>query len=61
LDLAHALGLPKIPMMFGFMIALKKPLLIPGTLAFVGLIYIIPITVVIRLPRLSPTAWQRRS
>jgi branched-chain amino acid transport system permease protein len=49
LDLAHALGLPKIPMMFGFIIALKKPLLIPGTLAFVGLIYIIPITVVIRL------------
>lgn len=46
LDLAHALGLPKIPMMFGFIIALKKPLLIPGSLAFVALIYIIPITLV---------------
>ena len=46
LDLAHALGLPKVPMLFGFIVALKKPLLIPGTLAFVALIYIIPITLV---------------
>ena len=46
LALAHALGLPKIPMLFGFIVALKKPLLIPDTLAFVALIYIIPITLV---------------
>jgi branched-chain amino acid transport system permease protein len=45
-SLAPALGLSKVPMLLGFVIALKKPFLIPGTLAFVGLIYIIPITLV---------------
>ncbi len=49
LELAQALGLPKIPMLFGFVIALKKPLLIPGTLAFVLLIYLLPIGLVARL------------
>ncbi len=49
LGLAHTLGLPKIPMLFGLIVALKDPALIPGSLAFVSLIYIIPISVVTKL------------
>jgi branched-chain amino acid transport system permease protein len=48
LELAHMLGMRKIPVLFGIMIILKKPLLIPGTLAYVGLIYLIPFLVVTR-------------
>ena len=42
-SLAVTLGLPKIPVLFGFVIALKEPSLIPGALAYVFLIYVIPI------------------
>lgn len=47
--LADILGLPKIPALFGVMIMLKKPLLIPSALIYVLLIYVIPIGVMARL------------
>ncbi len=46
--LAEVLGLPKIPVLFGFVIMLKKPLLIPGAICFVLLIYALPIGAVAR-------------
>ena len=47
--LAEALGLPKIPALFGVMIMLKKILLIPSALIYVLLIYVIPVVVIARL------------
>lgn len=47
--LAWALGLPKIPALFGFLIMLKKPMLIPSTMLYVLLIFILPIGIVARL------------
>ncbi len=41
--LAHGLGLPKIPVLFGLVIMLKKPLLIPSTLLYLALVYLLPI------------------
>jgi branched-chain amino acid transport system permease protein len=47
--LADILMLPKIPVLFGFVIMLKKPLLIPSVILFVLLIYAVPICVVARI------------
>ena len=47
--LAWALGLPKIPALFGFLIMLKKPMLVPSTMLYVLLIFILPIGTVARL------------
>jgi branched-chain amino acid transport system permease protein len=47
--LAWALGLPKIPALFGFLIMLKKPVLVPSTMLYVLLIFILPIGIVARL------------
>jgi branched-chain amino acid transport system permease protein len=47
--LAVSLGLPKIPVLFGFVIALKEPMLIPGAILYVFLIYVSPICVIGRL------------
>ena len=47
--LADILGLPKIPVLFGFVIILKKPLLIPSAAAYVFLTYILTIGVITRL------------
>jgi branched-chain amino acid transport system permease protein len=47
--LADVLRLPKIPVLFGFVIMLKKPLLIPSVMIFVLLIYALPIGAVARL------------
>ena len=44
--LASILGLHKIPVLFGFLIMLKAPLLIPGTFAYVILIYCAPFMIV---------------
>ena len=41
--LSELLGLPKIPALFGFLIMLKKPALIPSALLYALLIYILPI------------------
>jgi branched-chain amino acid transport system permease protein len=48
-DLALGLGLRKIPALFGFLIMLKKPLLIPSSIAYVLAIYVLPIGIVARL------------
>jgi len=47
--LALALGLPKIPALFGFLIMLKKPMLVPSTMLYVLLIFLLPIGIVARL------------
>jgi len=47
--LSELLGLPKIPALFGAVTILKKPQLIPGTVAFLFLIYLLPATVILRL------------
>lgn len=47
--LALALGLPKIPALFGFTIMLKKPMLVPSTIVYVLLIYMLPVIVIARL------------
>ncbi|GAK55938.1 LivM4 protein [Candidatus Vecturithrix granuli] len=49
LRLAWALGLPKIPALFGVMIMLKTPLLFPGTILYVCLIYLLPTVLIARV------------
>ena len=49
LDLAHLVDLPRIPVLFGFENAMKKPELIPGTLFYILVIYFAPTLVVGRL------------
>jgi branched-chain amino acid transport system permease protein len=44
--LANLLGLPKIPVLFGFMIAMKEPLLLPGALAYVLVLYVLTIVLI---------------
>jgi branched-chain amino acid transport system permease protein len=48
-QIARMMGLPKIPVLFGFVIMLKKPLLIPSAVIYFVLFYLIPISVVARL------------
>ena len=45
-SLSEILGLPKIPVLFGFLIMLKKPMLFPSTLLFVCIIYGLPIVII---------------
>ena len=47
--LARGMWLPKVPVLFGCVIMLKKPFLIPSAMAYVLLIYVLPIGVVARL------------
>jgi branched-chain amino acid transport system permease protein len=47
--LAEILGLPKIPVLFGFVMMLKKPMLTPSAIIYAALIYVLPITVIARL------------
>ena len=47
--LARAMWLPKVPVLFGCVIMLKKPFLIPSAMAYVLLIYVLPIGVVARM------------
>jgi len=54
--LARALWLPKVPVLFGCVIMLKKPLLIPSVMAYVMLIYVLPIGAIARF---SATAMNR--
>lgn len=42
-ELSDLLGLPKIPALFGFLTIMKKPFLIPSTIAYVLLVYGIPV------------------
>ncbi len=47
--LSNVLGLPKIPVLFGFVIMLKQPLLIPSAMAYVVFTYVLPIGLIARL------------
>ncbi len=49
--LALALGLPKIPVLFGFVIMLKKPILIPGAIPYMLFVYVLPIGITTRLSK----------
>ena len=48
-ELSFQLYLPKLPVLFGCLIMFKKPLLIPSALAYVTLIYVVPIGGMARL------------
>ena len=48
-SLVDVLGLSKIPALFGFVIILKNPILMPGATLYVLLIYIIPVSAVARI------------
>ncbi len=47
--LAQALGMSKVPVLFGFAIMLKTPLLIPSATLYMLLVYVLPIAAVARL------------
>ncbi|MDX2502812.1 MAG: branched-chain amino acid ABC transporter permease [Deltaproteobacteria bacterium] len=53
---AQAMWLPKVPVLFGCVIMLKKPFLIPSAVTYMLLIYVLPIGVIARL---SATAMNR--
>jgi branched-chain amino acid transport system permease protein len=44
--LSYQLYLPKLPVLFGCLIMFKQPILIPGAVVYVGLIYVLPIAAV---------------
>jgi len=48
-QLAEALGMAGVPSLFGFLIILKEPALIPSTFLYLLLIYVLPITIIARL------------
>ena len=61
--LARALGLQKVPVLFGFVIMLKKPHLIPHSILYVLLVYAVPVAVTARLtlfPANRLAAWMFR-
>ncbi|MGC9333157.1 MAG: branched-chain amino acid ABC transporter permease [Anaerolineae bacterium] len=43
--LARALGMSKVPVLFGFDIVLKQPVLIPSALLYILLVYVLPVAV----------------
>ncbi|MBW1800024.1 MAG: branched-chain amino acid ABC transporter permease [Deltaproteobacteria bacterium] len=47
--LAEVVGLPKIPALFGIMMVLKKPFLVPGAVLYGLMIYVIPICIIARV------------
>lgn len=49
--LATSLGLPKIPALFGCLIILKKPMLIPSVFSYMLIVYALPVMVVARIGR----------
>jgi branched-chain amino acid transport system permease protein len=44
--ISYYLGLPKIPVLFGFLTVLKRPLLIPGTVGYLLVVYGLPILII---------------
>jgi branched-chain amino acid transport system permease protein len=46
--ISYYLGLPKIPVLFGLLSVLKKPLLIPGTTGYLILVYGLPILLIVK-------------
>jgi len=57
-EVADLLGLPKIPVLFGLLIALKDPRMIPGAMAYVAGVYVVPTVLIARLlvPMANPAA-----
>jgi branched-chain amino acid transport system permease protein len=55
---AAMLGFPKIPVLFGCVIMLKKPFLIPSTIIYLGLVYVLPIALIAKFsaPRVNRLA-----
>jgi len=51
--ISYYLGLPKIPVLFGCLVMLKKPILIPSVIGYLLLVYVLPITTIARLLRAS--------
>jgi branched-chain amino acid transport system permease protein len=49
--LIDILGLPKIPVLFGLVVMLKEPLLVPSAVVYVTTIYALPLFIVARLSR----------
>ena len=49
LPFARLMGLSKIPVLFGFVIVLKQPTLLPGTFIYLLLIYLLPVGIIARL------------
>jgi branched-chain amino acid transport system permease protein len=49
--LTDLLGLPKIPVLFGCLVVLKKPQLMPGTIIYLLLTYVLPVAVICWLSR----------
>jgi branched-chain amino acid transport system permease protein len=50
--LARALGMSKVPVLFGAVIILKDPILIPSALCYMLLIYVLPVGLIARLSAL---------
>jgi branched-chain amino acid transport system permease protein len=46
--ISYYLGLPKIPVLFGLLTIIKKPLLIPGTIGYLILVYGLPILIIVK-------------
>ena len=46
--ISYYLGLPKIPVLFGFLTVLKKPILIPGTIGYLILVYGLPLIIIVK-------------
>jgi len=49
--ISYYLGLPKIPVLFGCLIMLKKPLFIPSVIGYMLLVYLIPVTIIAKVTR----------
>ncbi len=46
--ISYHLGLPKIPVLFGALLILKSPIMIPGVIGYDLIVYIVPILVIAR-------------
>jgi branched-chain amino acid transport system permease protein len=56
LQVARALGMPRIPALFGISLALQKPALLPSAILYDILIYILPITLTAKVT-VTPSNW----
>jgi branched-chain amino acid transport system permease protein len=56
LQIARALGMPRIPALFGIALALQKPTLIPSAILYDILIYILPIILIAKFTA-TPANW----
>jgi branched-chain amino acid transport system permease protein len=51
--ISYYLYLPKIPVLFGCLIVLKKPLLMPSAAVYMFIVYVIPVLLITRVTRAS--------